>query len=227
MTELSAAAHMDGIYRRQRHVYDLTRKYYLLGRDRLLTELQPPEGGRVLEIACGTGRNLILAARRYPGAACHGFDVSEAMLDTARCSVVRAGLDGRVALAKGDATNFNAAELFGADAGSGFDRVFISYALSMIPDWRKALSCALSSLGPSGRLHVVDFGQQEQWPALFRKGLFAWLRRFDVFPRADLEDELRLLSQSRGMALAFHKLYGGYASYATLEAPENPAFPEE
>ena len=28
------AALMDRIYRRQRHVYDVTRKYYLLGRDR-------------------------------------------------------------------------------------------------------------------------------------------------------------------------------------------------
>ena len=27
---------MDGVYRYQRHVYDLTRKYYLLGRDRLI-----------------------------------------------------------------------------------------------------------------------------------------------------------------------------------------------
>ncbi|RUV53463.1 SAM-dependent methyltransferase, partial [Mesorhizobium sp. M5C.F.Ca.IN.020.14.1.1] len=28
---------MDGVYRWQRHIYDLTRKYYLLGRDRLIT----------------------------------------------------------------------------------------------------------------------------------------------------------------------------------------------
>ena len=27
------AGHMDAIYRSQRHFYDLTRKYYLLGRD--------------------------------------------------------------------------------------------------------------------------------------------------------------------------------------------------
>ena len=74
---------MDAIYRYQRYVYDATRKYYLLGRDRLLAELQPPAGGSVLEIACGTGRNLILAARRYPNARFYGFDISNAMLDTA------------------------------------------------------------------------------------------------------------------------------------------------
>jgi len=65
-TGASAAAHMDAIYRYQRYIYDASRKYYLLGRDRLIGELAPPPGGSVLEIACGTGRNLVKAARRYP-----------------------------------------------------------------------------------------------------------------------------------------------------------------
>ena len=53
------AALMDKVYRRQRHIYNLTRKYYLLGRDRLVRQLRarPPE--RVVEIGCGTARNLI------------------------------------------------------------------------------------------------------------------------------------------------------------------------
>ncbi|TIQ66810.1 MAG: SAM-dependent methyltransferase, partial [Mesorhizobium sp.] len=33
---------MDGVYRWQRHIYDLTRKYYLLGRDRLISGLEVP-----------------------------------------------------------------------------------------------------------------------------------------------------------------------------------------
>ncbi len=37
--EHSHAELMDGVYRYQRHVYDLTRKYYLLGRDRLIDGL--------------------------------------------------------------------------------------------------------------------------------------------------------------------------------------------
>ena len=58
----SEAALMDRIYRRQRHVYDFTRKYYLLGRDELIERLAPPADSRVLEIGCGTARNLIAAA---------------------------------------------------------------------------------------------------------------------------------------------------------------------
>ena len=61
----SHGAHMDGIYRYQRYIYDATRKYYLLGRDRMLDGLDPPERGTILEVGCGTGRNLILAAKRH------------------------------------------------------------------------------------------------------------------------------------------------------------------
>ena len=95
-----AAQHMDAIYRYQRYVYDATRKFYLLGRDRLIDELAPPPGGRVLEIACGTGRNLINAARRYPDARFFGFDISAAMLDTARGQHRKAGLDDRIRFAR-------------------------------------------------------------------------------------------------------------------------------
>lgn len=90
----SAAGLMDRIYRHQRHIYDASRKFYLLGRDQLIDGLQPPKGGSVLEIGCGTGRNLIRIAQHYPDCACHGLDVSSAMLATAQGSVAKAGLEG-------------------------------------------------------------------------------------------------------------------------------------
>ncbi len=85
-----------------------------------------------------------------------------------------------------DATAFDAAE-FGTE---GFDRVMISYALSMIPDWEKAVERALASLRPGGSLHVIDFGQQENLPAWFGRMLKAWLARFHVTPRPDLREVL-------------------------------------
>ena len=53
------AALMDSIYRGQKYIYDVTRKYYLFGRDDLIRGLNCASGDGVLEIACGTGRNLI------------------------------------------------------------------------------------------------------------------------------------------------------------------------
>ena len=112
LQDTSAAEKMDGVYRRQRFIYDATRRYYLLGRDRLITQLDIPLNGKLLEIGCGTARNLIQAARRYPSAQLYGLDVSEAMLKTARKSIERAGLDNRTRLAAGDARSFDAAGLF-------------------------------------------------------------------------------------------------------------------
>ena len=138
---------MDGIYRSQRHIYDATRKYYLLGRDGLIADLDPPPGARILEIGCGTGRNLIKIARTYPHAACHGLDISSAMLETACKAVLRAGLDARITLAEADATAFDPLALFGVER---FDRVVISYALSMIPPWQAVLRRAAPLIAPGG-----------------------------------------------------------------------------
>jgi S-adenosylmethionine-diacylgycerolhomoserine-N-methlytransferase len=213
---IAAAAHMDAIYRYQRYIYDASRKYYLLGRDDLLDELAPPPGGTVLEVACGTGRNLIKAARRYPQARFYGFDISSAMLDTARGAIARKGLADRIIVAEADATAFSGNQLFGVEA---FDRVFISYALSMIPPWQGALEQALAAVKPGGRLHIVDFGEQEGYPRWFRSGLRAWLNTFSVEPRAELEAELDRLAAETGARLELKRMYRDYARGAALVKP--------
>ena len=207
------ADRMDGIYATQRHIYDLTRKYYLLGRDRLIADLDPPPGGTVLEVGCGTARNLILAARRWPDARFHGLDISEAMLATARAYVARAGLCDRIALAQADATDFDAPALFG---DGGFDRVFMSYTVSMIPGWQAALRQAARAVAPGGALHIVDFGQQERLPAMWRGLLFAWLAKFDVTPRTTLFDVLAGLAKEEHMRLDRSSRLRGYAWSAVL-----------
>lgn len=210
-----ARSAMDAMYRRQRHIYDLTRKFYLLGRDELIAQLRPPAGGTVLEIACGTGRNLIRAARAYPDARFFGLDVSEEMLATARAQVEAAGLSGRITLAAGDATVFDPQILFGVPA---FDRVFVSYALSMIPAWERAAAQAATRLAPGGRLMVVDFGDQGGWPRWFRAALRGWLARFHVTPRLALEPALADLAAARRLKLDFRPLYRRYAYLAALSA---------
>ncbi|HEX7781396.1 MAG TPA: class I SAM-dependent methyltransferase [Sphingobium sp.] len=209
-------ARMDGIYRSQRHIYDATRKYYLLGRDRLIRSLDAQAGFSVLEIGCGTGRNLITAAKAWPEAHFCGLDISAAMLETASEAVVKHGLGSRVALAQADATHFNAGRCFGREM---FDRIFLSYTLSMIPGWELAIDEAADVLAPGGAMHIVDFGQQEGLPAVFRNGLFAWLAHFHVQPRGDLKPVLEDVAQRRRLTLEFTPLYRGYAWAAVLRAP--------
>lgn len=206
---------MDIIYRYQRHIYDASRKYYLLGRDQLIRNLNPAAGCSVLEIGCGTGRNLIAAAHRWPHARLYGFDISKAMLDTAEASLDRRGLTDRIALAKADATDFGSHHLWGQQS---FDRIFLSYTLSMVPGWELVLDEAARSLAPTGSIHIVDFGQQEGLPTIWRDVLFAWLRRFDVSPRGDLEPVLKDICASHRLTLDFTALYRGYAWSAILRA---------
>jgi len=205
------AARMDAIYARQRHFYDLTRKYYLLGRDRLIARLDVPPGGTVLEVGCGTGRNLIAVAKRYPNAQLFGLDISEAMLTTARAKVAAAGFANRITLKQADATDFDPGALFGH---ASFDRVFFSYTLSMIPDWQAAIAQGARATG--GALHLVDFGQQEGLPRWFKRSLSAWLAKFDVDPRAALPDALRQIASDTGLTPGFAPLYRGYAWSGSL-----------
>jgi S-adenosylmethionine-diacylgycerolhomoserine-N-methlytransferase len=207
---------MDAVYRHQRHFYDLTRKFYLLGRDRLIRDLQPPRGGNVLELGCGTGRNLIAAAKAYPDVRFFGVDISRNMLETAQKNIDKAGLTERITLVEGDAANSAVTEGLGVSA---FDRVFYSYTLSMIPIWREALTAGAARLAPDGRVHVVDFGQQERMPGWFKRLLFAWLKSFHVSPRAGLEVELKDLAAQNGAELSFHRLYAGYTDYAVIAKP--------
>lgn len=204
------AARMDSMYRYQRHVYDLTRKYYLLGRDKAIRDLQVPQGGSLLEVGCGTGRNLVLAHRRYPTAKLYGLDISAEMLTSTRAKFL--GLQAEPVLKVADATDFSAAE-FGTQ---GFDRILISYALSMIPDWRGAITASLKALNPGGSLHIVDFGQQEDLPRWFHTGLTAWLTRFHVTPRADLEQALSERLAEFQAEMLFQSIGRGYAWHAIV-----------
>jgi len=211
---VAATALMNRIYRRQRHIYDFTRKYYLLGRDQLIAQLAPPRGGSVLEIGCGTGRNLIVAAERYPEARFFGIDVSTAMLTTAIEAISRAGLSGRVRVAHADATTFDPLRVLGIVR---FDRIFISYSLSMIPAWQAVVANAATLLAPGGQLHIVDFGGQRRLPRWFRYMLRRWLALFHVTPRDELERALIALSARAGLNCATERPYRDYAQYARLE----------
>jgi S-adenosylmethionine-diacylgycerolhomoserine-N-methlytransferase len=216
VTELSVgpmAEHaevMDRMYRGQRHIYDLTRKYYLFGRDRLIDGLACKPGDAVLELACGTGRNLGMVARRWPGTKLYGVDISREMLRSAE-----AKLGAGATLALGDACDLDTAPTLGR---ARFDRVVLSYCLSMIPDWRAALDQAAALLAPGGSLHVVDFGDGSGLPRPLAQGLRGWLGRFQVTPRADLADVAATIATARGLAFVHRRGPFGYYQSVSLTA---------
>lgn len=207
---------MNHVYRSQSGIYDLTRKYYLLGRDQLIEALDPPPGGRVLEIGCGTARNLVQAARTWPDAEFYGFDISSEMLKAARKNLVQSGMTERITLFQGDAENPARAM---PPTVRKFDRIFLSFCLSMIPDWQGAIRQAAALLSPGGELHIVDFGQSERLPSPFRWILQQWLALFHVEPRKHLRRFLDELNAEAGTRSEFIPQYRGYSWRFVVESP--------
>ncbi|MEK1886762.1 MAG: class I SAM-dependent methyltransferase [Phyllobacterium sp.] len=204
---------MDRVYRHQRHFYDATRKYYLLGRDPMLAGLNPPERGSVLEIGCGTGRNLVLAGRAYPKTSLYGIDISNEMLATARKKIAASGLGDRAVLAYADAAKFEPEAILGRRE---FDRIFISYAVSMIPQWQAVMREAVNHLTPGGTLHVVDFGDLRDLPGFARRGLYKWLAWYHVTPRNDLFEVADEIARTTDAEVETHRLYRGFAWISVL-----------
>lgn len=205
---------MDQVYRRQKHVYDLTRKYYLFGRDRLIAELGAQPGARLLELGCGTGRNLAQIATAYPDVRLYGIDISTEMLDLAQ-----AKLATRATLAAGDATSFDPARAFASDralAIAGFDHIVLSYALSMIPDWQGTIAHAVNHLAPGGRLHIVDFGDLGGLPRVLSGVLRRWLALFHVNPRDAMAEFAGRLAATHGFVHAITHGPGRYYQLITL-----------
>jgi S-adenosylmethionine-diacylgycerolhomoserine-N-methlytransferase len=201
---------MDEVYRGQRHIYDFTRKYYLFGRDTLIAGLGARPGMRVLEIACGTGRNLAKVAKAWPGVRLFGLDISSEMLKSAR-----AALGEEARLGEGDACAFDPASLLGEPA---FERIVLSYSLSMIPDWQGALAHAAGQLAPGGELHVVDFGDLADLPGPLQRALRAWLAKFHVTPRTELAAFAAEVAAARGLSLESRRGPLGYYQLHVLGA---------
>lgn len=216
---MDAAQQMDQQYRYQRYVYDWSRKYYLLGRDTLLQEMAVEPGETVLEIGCGTARNLLKMAYRYPAAQLYGVDASSMMLDTAHAKLQGTLYADKITLRQGLAGQISHRD-FGLD--KPFDHIVFSYVLSMIPGWQTALEQTLAILKPGGCLHVVDFSDQATMPAWFRQLLLRWLGWFHVHPDPAVPAFLQQLATRHDGQLRMRQLPGRYALLAHYQKQGNP-----
>ena len=204
---------MDAMYRYQRFFYDATRKFYLIGRDRMIDQLAVRDGDVVVEIGCGTGRNLEKLGGRFPLAEFFGIDASSQMLETAERKLERAGIvnvQTRCELAE----NFSPSRSLGID--TYVDTIFFSYAITMIPEWISAIRAALDGLKPGGQLVIVDFYDQAELPSIFRSLLNAWLRQFDVRFWLELMPFLERLEKDGEVELEVESVAKRYAFIATM-----------
>ncbi len=145
----SHAERLSAFYAPQAERYDAFRARLLHGREAMLAALDVRPGMRVVELGCGTGRNLEALATMLPIETLAGVqlvDLCPPLLEVARRRVAgRANVE----VIEADACRWRPRQ--------AVDRVYLSYALTMIPDWPEALANACAMLAPGGRIGVVDF----------------------------------------------------------------------
>lgn len=206
---------MDNMYRWTRHIYDLTRKYYLLGRDNLIENINANEGDNICEVGCGTARNLIKIATYYPKANIYGLDASDEMLKTAGHNLKNAKMAQAITLKQAYSQSFQPDELFNID--THMDKIVFSYALSIIPPWQESIDHALEILPEGGEIHIVDFGGQKDIPKPFSKFIFWWLKVFHVYHKPEILDYLKRLEIEKKGTLDITHLYKGYTYIAVFK----------
>lgn len=169
----SHAQRLQAFYGPQAPHYDAFRERLLQGRQDLIERLRLGPGSLVVELGGGTGQNLLFfGARLEQLERIELVDLCPALLDEAR---KRFASEHRVRLVEADACSYRPER--------PVDCVYLSYSLTMIPDWRGAIDNALSILRPGGTLGVVDFYVSERRPdaGLVRHGAlsrFFWPRWF-------------------------------------------------
>ncbi len=143
----SHAERLRRFYGPQADAYDAFRERLLHGREELVTHLPAGPGATVVELGGGTGRNLDFFGARLDGfARAEVVDLCAPLLEIARSRI--AGRSN-VRIVEADATAYR--------PDRAVDCVYFSYALTMIPDWFRAIDNALGMLAPGGTLGVVDF----------------------------------------------------------------------
>lgn len=119
-------------------------------------------GDEVLDIACGTRLNFPLLQRRIgPSGSITGIDISAKMLDQAWRRVRICGWSN-VRLIEADATDVKPESVGGSEQ---FDAAISTYGLSLMPQWRRALTWMVE-MTPDGRRVAVVVGLAAIWSPL-------------------------------------------------------------
>jgi demethylmenaquinone methyltransferase/2-methoxy-6-polyprenyl-1,4-benzoquinol methylase len=146
--------------------YDAFTRLFSYGMDRgwkraLVAEIasRVPAGGRIVDLACGTGDIAFAAACAVRGAHVVGVDASPNMIALAQ---ERAAADPSATFELGDMSRL-------AFPDESVDAITAGYAFRNVPDHRAALREAARVLKPGGVMVTLDFYRPEYavWRTLF------------------------------------------------------------
>lgn len=126
-----------------------------------------PVGSTVVDIGCGAGTDLLVAARRTgPNGRAIGVDMTEAMRRRAARGAADAGIEN-VDVREGDATRLP------LDDGS-VDVVISNGVLNLVPEKKRAIAEMARVLKPGGRLQIADIIIGEELPESALRDIDLW-----------------------------------------------------
>jgi SAM-dependent methyltransferase len=124
-------------------------------------------GETVVDIGCGAGMDLLLAARRVgPEGRAIGVDMTDTMIERARSSAAAAGLQ-QVEVRNGDATAIP------VSSGS-VDVVISNGVLNLVPEKELGFAEIVRILKPGGRLHLGDIALDVELSENIRRNIDLW-----------------------------------------------------
>ncbi len=124
-------------------------------------------GATVLDIGCGAGMDLLLAARRVgPSGRAIGVDMTPAMAERARASAAAAGL-GNVEVRLGDALALPLDD-------ASVDVVISNGVINLTPDKSRAYAEIHRVLKPGGRLQLGDIVVAHELSEDIRNNIDLW-----------------------------------------------------
>jgi SAM-dependent methyltransferase len=113
-----------------------------------------PEGATVLDIGCGAGTDLLLAARQVgPGGRAIGVDMTAAMRERAAQGAAACGFD-HVEVRSGDATSLPVDD-------RSIDVVISNGVLNLVPEKSRAVAEIARVVKPGGRVQIADITLRE------------------------------------------------------------------
>jgi arsenite methyltransferase len=126
-----------------------------------------PPGATVVDIGCGAGTDLLLAARRVGARGrAIGVDMTEAMRQRARQGAVTCGFD-HVDVRGGDATRLPIED-------RSADVVISNGVLNLVPNKERAVAEIARVLRPGGRLQISDIIIGEVLPESALRDIDLW-----------------------------------------------------
>lgn len=191
-------------YRLHAQIYDATRWSFLFGRTGIIEQIPDlPANPHILEVGCGTGKNLIQLKQKYSNASITGADLSPDMLKKAKNKITDSSITlKRMRYGSGNLNTEN------------YDLILLSYSLTMMgAEYRQIITALKNDLNTDGYLAVVDFHTSP----------FSWFQKWMEMNHVDFEGNLysALGENFTSIHTNIHQAYLGLWNYFLFVGKQN------